>query len=83
MYGSLLFAYQSSIYYRTNKNYRAYKNTYRPHFNEFSRNSPEKVIQSGVIEIGLYDHELIYFTRKTSLFKINEHYEISIKTMKN
>ena len=32
--------------------------------------SPEKVIQSGVIEMGLYNHEFIYCTRKTSLFEI-------------
>ena len=31
---------------------------------------PEKMIQSGVTEMGLYDHEFIYCTRKTSLFEI-------------
>ena len=36
-------------------------------------NSPEKVIQSGVIEMGLSDHELVYSSRKTSLLKLNEH----------
>ena len=40
--------------------------------------SPEKVIQSGVNEMGLSDHELIYCSRKTPLLKLNEHYEISI-----
>ena len=33
-------------------------------------NSPEKVIQSGVIEMGLSKHELIYHARIMSLFKI-------------
>ena len=46
-------------------------------------NSTEKVIQIGVIEMGLPDHELIYCTRKTSPLKLNEHYEISIRSMKN
>ena len=41
------------------------------------------MIQSGVIEMGLFDHELIYCTRKTSLLKLNEHFEISIRSMKN
>ena len=36
-------------------------------------NYPEKIIQSGVIEMGLSDHELIYCSRKTSLLKLNEH----------
>ena len=46
-------------------------------------NPAEKVIQSGGIEMRLSDHGLIYFTRKMSLLKLNEHYEISIKSMKN
>ena len=46
-------------------------------------NSPGKVIQSGVAEIGLSDHELIYCSRKTSLWKLNEHYKISIRSVKN
>ena len=39
-------------------------------------NSPEKVIQSGVIEMRLSDYGLIYCTRKTSLLKLNEHCEM-------
>ena len=46
-------------------------------------NSPEKVIQSGVIKVGLSDHELVYTSRKTSLLKLNEHYEVSFRSMKN
>ena len=45
-------------------------------------NSPEKLIQSGVIQMTLSDHELIYCTRKTSLLKLNENYEISIRAIK-
>ena len=40
-------------------------------------NSLEKVIQSGVIEIGSSDQEKR--SRKTSLLKLNEHYEKSMK----
>ena len=46
-------------------------------------NSAEMVIQSGVIEMGLSDHGLIYCARKTSLLKLNEHCEISIRSMKS
>ena len=38
-------------------------------------NSLEKEIQSGVIEMGLSYHELIYCSRETSLLILNEHYE--------
>ena len=33
--------------------------------------------------MGLSDHELIYCSRKLSLLKLNEHYEISFRSMKN
>ena len=46
-------------------------------------NSPEKFIQSGVIEMGLSDHETVYCSRKTSLLKLNEPYEISCRSIKN
>ena len=46
-------------------------------------NSPGKVIQGGVAEIELSDHELIYCSRKTSLLKLNEHYKILLRSMKN
>ena len=41
------------------------------------------MIQSGVIEMGLFNHEIILFTRKMSLSKLNEHYEIPLRSMKN
>ena len=46
-------------------------------------NSPEKVIQSVVIKMGLSDHELICCSKKVSLIKLNEPYEISFRSMKN
>ena len=46
-------------------------------------NSPEKVIQRRVIEMGLSDHELVYCSRKTSLLKLNEHHQILFRSMKS
>ena len=45
-------------------------------------NSPGKVIQSGVIDLGLSDHDLIYGTRKTSLPNFHKHNEIFVRSMK-
>ena len=45
-------------------------------------NSPGKVIQSGVIDLGLSDHDLIYGTRKTSLPNFHKHNEIFVRLMK-
>ena len=36
-------------------------------------NSPDKVSRSGVIDLGLSDHDLIYCTRKSSLPKSHKH----------
>ena len=46
-------------------------------------NSPHKIIQAGVIEMSLSDHELIYCTPKTTKLKSNKHNELNICTMKN
>ena len=46
-------------------------------------NSPEKVIQRGVIEMGLPEFELLYCSRKMSFLKLNKYNELSVKTMKN
>ena len=46
-------------------------------------NSPEKVIQNGVIETQFFDHGLGYCSRKASFLKLVEHCEISILSMKN
>ena len=52
-------------------------------FDHVLTNSPQKIIQSGVIELNLSDHELIYCTRKTTKFKSNKHNELNIRSMKN
>ena len=44
-------------------------------------NSPDKVSQSGVIDLGLSDHDLIYCTRKTSLTKSHKHNEIFVRSL--
>ena len=46
-------------------------------------NPPHKIIQSGVIEMSLSDHELIYCTQKTAKLKSNKHNELNIRTIKN
>ena len=45
-------------------------------------NSPNNVSQSGVIDLGLSDHDLIYCTRKTSLPKSHKHNEIFVCSLK-
>ena len=46
-------------------------------------NSHDRVSQSGVIDIGLSDHQLIYCTRKIVRPKVHEHNYITIRSMKN
>ena len=41
------------------------------------------LIQSGVIKMGLSENKLIYCSRKTSLLKLNEQYEVSLRSMTN
>ena len=45
-------------------------------------NSPDKVGLSGVIDLGLSDHDLIYCTRKTSLPKSHKHNKIFVRSFK-
>ena len=45
--------------------------------------SAEKVNQSAVIGMRLYDHQLIYCSRKASLLKSNEYYKVSNFSMNN
>ena len=45
-------------------------------------NSPDKVSQSGVVDLGLSDHDVIYWTRKTSLPKSYKHNEIFVRSLK-
>ena len=45
-------------------------------------NSPDKASQSGVIDLGLFDHDLIYRTRKTSLPKSHKHNDTFVRSLK-
>ena len=44
---------------------------------------PERVTQSGVIDIGLSDHQLIYCTRKISRIKRGSHKQIKFRSFKH
>ena len=46
-------------------------------------NSREKISQSGVIDIGSSDHQLIYLTQKLHRMKSNTHKQIKIRSLKN
>ena len=46
-------------------------------------NSHDKVSQSGVIDIGFSDHQLIYCTRKVTRAKFHDHKFITIRSLKN
>ena len=45
-------------------------------------NSPDKVSQSGVIDLGISTHDLIYCTRKASLPKSHKHNEVFVRSLK-
>ena len=44
---------------------------------------PERVAQSGVIDVGLSDHQLIYCTRKISRIKRGSHKQIKFRSFKH
>ena len=46
-------------------------------------NCKEKVSDSGVIDISLSDHQMIFFTRKSKKEKFYEHKNINVRSMKN
>ena len=69
-----------SVNYGTNKDNREILKHLQT---TFSRTLQKKSLLSGVIEMGLFDHELVYCSSKTSLLKLNEHNENSFKSMKN
>ena len=46
-------------------------------------NSKDKVSQSGVVDLGVSDHQLIYCTRKTTHIKFSQHKYIKIRSLKN
>ena len=45
-------------------------------------NSPDIITQSGIIDLGLSDHDLIYCTRKAPLPKSLKHKEIFVRSLK-
>ena len=45
-------------------------------------NTPDKISQSGVIEKGISDHEIIFCTRKHQKIKSGQHNSIKIRSMK-
>ena len=44
---------------------------------------PERVLQQGIIDVGLSDHQLIYCTRKLSCTKVGTHKKITFRSLKN
>ena len=46
-------------------------------------NSPDKLSQSGVIDICLSDHQMIYCTRRIKRIKFNIHKHIRCRSFKN
>ena len=46
-------------------------------------NSRDKISQSGVIDIGISDYQLIYLTRKLHSMKLNIHKQIKLRSLKN
>ena len=46
-------------------------------------NSSQKASQYGVVELGISDHDLVYYTRKTPLLNPNKHNNIFVRSMKN
>ena len=44
---------------------------------------PDRVSQSGIIDIGISDHQLIYCTRKTARIKSYCHKQITFRSLKN
>ena len=45
--------------------------------------SPERVSQQGIMYMGLFDHELIYYTRKFSRTNLGTHKQITFRSLKN
>ena len=46
-------------------------------------NSDEKILQSGVVDVGFSDHQFIYCTRKVTQLKFNTHKYIKTRPFKN
>ena len=46
-------------------------------------NSPDKISESGVINIGISDHSAIYLTRKVTHVRSNMHKTVEVRQLKN
>ena len=46
-------------------------------------NSTDKIAQSGIINVGLSDHQMIFCTRKTIKIKTGKNTRIKIRSLKN
>ena len=46
-------------------------------------NSTEKNFQSGIIDSEIFDHQLIFCTRKTKLIKSNKHKNVLLRSLKH
>ena len=46
-------------------------------------NSPEKVFQSGIIDCGMSDHQLMFCTRKVKRNKFNKHNNVFLRSLKH
>ena len=44
---------------------------------------PERVLQQGIIDVGLSDHQLIYCTRKFSRTKVGTYKQLTFRSLKN
>ena len=46
-------------------------------------NSTEKIFQSGIIDCGMLDHQLIFCTRKVKRAKFNKHNNVFLRSLKH
>ena len=47
------------------------------------KNSAEKIFQSGIIDCGMSDHQLIFHTRKVKRTEFNKHNNVFIRSVKH
>ena len=46
-------------------------------------NSTEKIFQSGIIDFGIFDHQLIFCTRKMKRVKFHKHSKVFLRSLKH
>ena len=51
--------------------------------NHILTSSSEKIVQAGIIETSLSDHQLTFWTRKFKRAKPNKHNYLAVRSMKN